>query len=220
MSNNDKNASRVKVVGISGSLRSGSYTRTAVGIALEGAEETGAETRLLDLREFDLPFSSGNPRERNYPPDVDKLREEIRNADGVILGSPEYHGGMSGVLKNTLDLMGFKEFEGKLIGLVGVSGGLMGASNALVSLRNVGRALHAWVIPEQVSIPQAWKKFNHDGSLRDEALRDRLKRVGEQVAHYSSLHALDQDQAFIEEWETAPANPGGSRQRELEGKLE
>ena len=217
MNNNDKNenASRIKIVGISGSLRSGSYTRRAVGIALEGAQETGAETRLLDLREYDLPFSSGNPRERNYPPDVYKLREEIRKADGLILGSPEYHGGMSGVLKNTLDLMGFKEFEGKLIGLVGVSGGLMGASNALVSLRNVGRALHAWVIPEQVSIPQAWKKFNQDGSLRDESLRDKLKRVGEQVAHYSSLHALDQELAFVEEWETAPTNPGGSRQREL-----
>ena len=217
MKNNDRNenASQVKIVGISGSLRPGSYTRKVVGIALEGAEEAGAETQLLDLREYELPFSSGNPRERNYPPDVYRLREEIRNADGVILGSPEYHGGMSGVLKNTLDLMGFKEFEGKLIGLVGVSGGLMGASNALVSLRNVGRALHAWVIPEQVSIPRAWRKFNQDGSLKDEALGERLKRVGEQVAHYSSLHALDREEAFIEEWETAPANPGGGRQSEL-----
>ena len=215
MKNNDSNriASQVKVLGISGSLRPGSYTRKAVRIALEGAREAGAETLLLDLREYDLPFSSGNPRERNYPEDVYRLREEIRNADGVILGSPEYHGGMSGVLKNALDLMGFKEFEGKLIGLVGVSGGVMGASNALVSLRNVGRALHAWVIPEQVSIPRAWQKFNQDGSLKDEGLRDRLRRVGEQVAHYSSLHALDQEQAFVKEWEIAPANPGGSRQR-------
>ena len=217
MKNNDSNriASKVKVLGISGSLRPGSYTRKAVRIALEGAREAGAETLLLDLREYDLPFSSGNPRERNYPEDVYRLREEIRNADGVILGSPEYHGGMSGVLKNALDLMGFKEFEGKLIGLVGVSGGVMGASNALVSLRNVGRALHAWVIPEQVSIPRAWQKFNQDGSLKDEGLRDRLRRVGEQVAHYSSLHALDQEQAFVKEWEIAPANPGGSRQRKL-----
>lgn len=217
MKNNDSNriASQIKVLGISGSLRPGSYTRKAVRIALEGAREAGAETLLLDLREYDLPFSSGNPRERNYPEDVYRLREEIRNADGVILGSPEYHGGMSGVLKNALDLMGFKEFEGKLIGLVGVSGGVMGASNALVSLRNVGRALHAWVIPEQVSIPRAWQKFNQDGSLKDEGLRDRLRRVGEQVAHYSSLHALDQEQAFVKEWEIAPANPGGSRQREL-----
>ena len=217
MSNNNRNesAAGVKVVGISGSLRPGSYSRKAVSIALEGAEKSGAQTELLDLRDYDLPFSSGNPRERNYPQDVYKLREKIRNADGVILGSPEYHGGMSGVLKNALDLMGFKEFEGKLIGLIGVSGGLMGASNALVSLRNVGRALHAWVIPEQVSIPRAWKKFNQDGSLRDEVLQDRLRRVGEQVAHYSSLHALDQEQAFVEEWETAPTNPGGSRQREL-----
>ena len=202
------------MVGISGSLRPGSYTRKADNIALEGAEGAGADTQLLDLRDYDLPFSSGNPRERNYPSDVFSLREVIQNADGVILGSPEYHGGMSGVLKNALDLMGFKEFEGKLIGLVGVSGGLMGASNALVSLRTVGRALHAWVIPEQVSIPQAWREFNRDGTLHDEALRERLKRIGQQVAHYSSLLALDKEDAFLREWETAPANPGGVRQGE------
>ena len=57
----------------------------AVRIALEGAQEAGAETRLLDLRDYDLPFSSGNPKDRNYPPDVYRLREDIQSADGVIL---------------------------------------------------------------------------------------------------------------------------------------
>ena len=57
-----------------------------------------------------------------YPPGVGKLREEVRAAEGIILGTPEYHGGFSGVLKNALDLMGFDEFEGKMMGLVGVSG--------------------------------------------------------------------------------------------------
>jgi NAD(P)H-dependent FMN reductase len=202
-------------VGLSGSLRPGSYTRKAVRIALEGAEEAGAETRLLDLREYDLPFSSGIPKDRSYPPDVFRLREDIQNADGVIIGSPEYHGGMSGVLKNAIDLMGFKEFEGKMIGLVGVSGGLMGASNALVSLRNVGRALHAWVTPDQVSIPQAWRKFDKDGEINDETIRKRLRRLGQKVAHYSSLHASDNEKAFLKEWQAAPKNPGGTRQGEL-----
>ncbi len=80
---NDKNTkpARVKIVGISGSLRPGSYTRKAVRIALEGAKEAGADTQLLDLGDYDLPFSSGNPRDRNYPPGVFKLRDDIRNAD-------------------------------------------------------------------------------------------------------------------------------------------
>jgi NAD(P)H-dependent FMN reductase len=213
---NDKNTkpARVKIVGISGSLRPGSYTRKAVRIALEGAKEAGADTQLLDLGDYDLPFSSGNPRDRNYPPGVFMLREDIKSADGVILGSPEYHGGMSGVLKNALDLTGFKEFEGKLIGLVGVSGGLMGATNALVSLRNVGRALHAWVIPEQVSIPQAWRKFNQDGSLDDETIRKRLQNLGQEVAHYSFLHTSANQMVFLNEWQDAPVNPGGARKRE------
>ncbi len=217
MKNNGKNGNgrRPIIVGLSGSLRPGSYTRKAVLIALEGAKGAGADTRLLDLRDYDLPFSSGNPKDRSYPPDVFRLRADIQGADGLILGSPEYHGGMSGVLKNAIDLMGFREFEGKLIGLVGVSGGLMGAANALVTLRNVGRALHAWVTPDQVSIPQAWRKFDKDGELNDEAIRKRLRRLGQEVVHYSSLHDSDNEKAFLQEWQAAPNNPGGSRQGEL-----
>ena len=214
MKNNDGNGNtiHVKVVGISGSLRKASYTRRAVAISLEGAAETGAVTQLIDLRDYDLPFSSGDPRERNYPADVYRLREEIRNADGVILGSPEYHGGMSGVLKNALDLMRIQEFEGKLIGLVGVSGGKMGAINALLSLRNVGRALHAWVIPEQVSIAQAWRKFDPDGVIADNELRKRLQHIGRQVAHYSSLHSAVGEGAILREWDVAPEKPEKIRQ--------
>ena len=75
----------------------------------------------------------------------------------AILATPEYHGGSSGVLKNALDLMGFDEFEGKMVGLVGVSGGRMGAVDALNTLRNIGRALHAWVVrwTEQAGIEGA-----------------------------------------------------------------
>jgi hypothetical protein len=72
----------------------------------------------------------------------------------------------------------FKSIEGKMIGLVGVSGGTLGATHALSSLHTVGRALHAWVIPEQASIPEAWKVFDEKGTLKDSKLEKRLKEVG------------------------------------------
>src|SRR5579872_4271728 len=130
----------VRVAGLSGSRRQGSYTRMAVETALRGAAEVGTVTRLIDLAEFELPFADGGHRVEAH---VEQLRAAVKEADGLILGTPEYHGSFSGVLKNALDLMGFDEFEGKMIGLVGVSGGQMGAFDALNSLRNVGRALHA-----------------------------------------------------------------------------
>lgn len=211
MSNNNNPHSAPLVVGIAGSLRAGSLTSRAVVIALEGAAASGARTELLNLQDYDLPFA-GDDAEDNAG--VARLQEHLRRADGVILGSPEYHGGMSGVLKNALDLMGFREFEGKMIGLIGVSGGAMGAHHALTSLRTVGRALHAWVIPEQASIPQAWHLFNEEGQLQDEKVRQRLMIVGRQVAHYASLHALDKNNTFLKQWETAPENPGGAPQRD------
>lgn len=201
--------SQCLVVGISGSLRAGSYTTMAVAAALRGAEEAGATTKLIDLRDYKLALRTGTPDDTSYPEALGALRELVKSAAGIILGTPEYHGSFSGVLKNALDLMGFDEFEGKMIGLVGVSGGQMGAFDALNSLRNVGRALHAWVVPEQTSIPEAWRVFHPDGSLRNARLDERLKTVGRQVARFAYLHAREQDLAFVKAWEQAPPNPGG-----------
>ena len=97
-----------------------------------------------------------------------------------------------------------------MLGLVGVSGGGMGAFGALNNLRAVGRALHAWVIPEQASIPQAWKVFDAAGNLQDSDLEKRLKDVGRQVARFAYLHTSKQAQEFLRVWEAAPVNPGGA----------
>ena len=153
----------MRVVGLCGSLRSGSYTRMALQAALARAAEGGAKTRLLDLRDYKLVFADGA---KEYPPDVPRLRQDVKEAHGIILGTPEYHSSFSGVLKNALDLMGFDEFEGKLVGLVGVSGGKMGAFDAMQHLRGICRAIHAWVIPEQAGVPEAWRVFDGDGAVR------------------------------------------------------
>jgi NAD(P)H-dependent FMN reductase len=95
---------------------------------------------------------------------------------------------------------------------VGVSGGALGAVHALNSLRAVGRALHAWVIPEQASIPEAWKVFDESGTLKDSDLEKRLKEVGRQVARFAYLHTSEKAQEFLRAWEGAPLNPGGAKE--------
>ncbi len=200
--------SRVRIVGLCGSLREGSYSRRAVEIALEGAGAAGVETMLIDLRDYKLVFYGSVPDEE-FPDDVHRLRADVRAAQGIILATPEYHGGLSGVLKNALDLMRFDEFEGKMIGLIGVSGGRLGAVNALNSLRTIGRTLHAWVLPQQVSIPEAWRCFDEQGNITDEELAQRLAEVGLMVARFATLHELQKGQEFIKLWEELPSNPGG-----------
>lgn len=199
----------IRVAAICGSLRPMSCTRMALQYALRGAAEAGAETRLIDLRDYGLVFCDGNETEGAYPPGVFELRRHAAEADGLLLGTPEYHGSFSGVLKNALDLLGFDEFQGKMIGLVGVSGGRMGALEALTSLRTVGRALHAWVIPEQAAIPEAERVFDESGKLSDPRLEKRLLDVGRQLARYARLHKCGQASDFLRLWEGAPVNPGG-----------
>jgi len=199
----------VIVVGISGSLRKKSYTRRVVEIALEGAKQPGVKTQLIDLAKYELAFCDGNQNEETYPKDVFRLRKEVGAAQGIILGTPEYHGGYSGVLKNALDLMGFDEFEGKMIGLVGVAGGAMGAINAMNSLREVGRALHSWVVPQQAAIPMVGKEFDEKGNLKNDKLKARVMEVGKQVARFASLHNSKHAMEFLQIWESAAENPGG-----------
>lgn len=208
MKEDNQDGDRISVVGICGSLRQGSYTCMAVETALRGARDTGAHTHLIDLKEYHLVFCDGKEDESCLPDDVFKLRREVKEAGGIILGTPEYHGSFSGVLKNALDLMGFDEIAGKMIGLVGVSGGALGAVHALSSLRTVGRALHAWVIPEQVSIPSAYNVFDESGAVKDSSLEKRLKEIGRQVARFAYLHRSEKAQEFLRAWESAPVNIG------------
>lgn len=210
MSQRNPSERSLRVVAICGSLRPASFTRTAVRIALRGASEAGAETQLIDLRDYSLIFCDGKEDESSYPEGVFKLRKEVRQAKGIILGTPEYHGSFSGVLKNALDLMGFDELEGKMLGLVGVSGGTMGAFQGLNDLRTVGRALHAWVIPEQASVPEAWKVFDGAGNIKDRELENKLMEVGRQVVRFARLHSAEQALKFLKTWECAPVNPGGA----------
>lgn len=164
----------IRLVGISGSLRSQSYSFEALKLALKRAETLGAEVEILDLRTLNLPFCKGEGDYADYP-DVAKLRQTVQQADGLILATPEYHGGVSGVLKNALDLLSFEHLSGKMTGAISVLGG-QANSNALNQLRLITRWVHAFMIPEQVAIGQAWQAFDANGHLQDSKLAERLDK--------------------------------------------
>lgn len=169
----------VKIVGIAGSLRAESYTHQALSIAAQRVEALGGEVEILDLRQMNLPFCDGGDE---YPehPDVKRLQQTVKQADGLILATPEYHGGMSGVLKNALDLMSFEELSDKVVGSISILGG-QSNSNSLNQIRIVMRWVHAWVIPEQIAIGQAWKAFDKEGKILDEKLSQRLDKFAQSL---------------------------------------
>lgn len=164
----------MKIVGIIGSLRQGSYSELALKQAAIKVEALGAEVEILDLKEMKLPFCNGDKEYPDYA-DVEILREKVKAADGLILATPEYHGSVSGVMKNALDLMSFEHLSGKVTGMISVLGGQPN-SNALNNLRIILRWVHGWVIPEQIAIAQAWKAFDKEGKLTDEKLAERFDK--------------------------------------------
>lgn len=169
----------VKIVGIGGSLRPDSYSYQALEITAGRIEALGASVEILDLRNMELPFSNGGGDYPDYP-DVKKLQESVKEADGLILATPEYHGSVSGVIKNALDLMSFEHLDGKVAGAISVLGGQPN-SNALNHMRLILRWVHAWVIPEQIAIAQAWNAFSSDGKIVDEKLSDRFDRFAQSL---------------------------------------
>lgn len=169
----------VKIVGLGGSLRPSSHSQHALKLAAQRVEALGASVEILDLREMNLPFCDGGKEYPDYP-DVEHLRQTVRAADGLILATPEYHGSVSGVIKNALDLMSFDELSGKVVGVISVLGG-QSNSNALNDLRVIMRWVHSWVIPEQVAIGQAWKAFDEQGKLQDDDLSKRLDQFAQSL---------------------------------------
>ncbi|WP_121968749.1 NADPH-dependent FMN reductase [Leptolyngbya sp. BC1307] len=162
----------VKIVGIGGSLRTDSYSMQALHIAAERAKDLGAAVEVLDLKEMNLPFCDGGSDYPDYP-DVEVLQTAVKAADALLLSTPEYHGSVSGVIKNALDLMSFEQLSGKVTGFISVLGGQPN-SNALNDMRVIMRWVHAWSIPEQIAIGQAWNAFDSEGQLKDEKLSQRF----------------------------------------------
>ena len=186
-----------RVVAICGSLRDESYTRKALAVAVDEAERAGADTDLLDLREFDLPVYDADADDAG---DAGRLRERVAAADSVVLGTPVYHASYSSVLKTALDYCGFDEFENTTVGLLCVAGGGFPITS-LDHLRSVCRSLNAWVIPHQAALPKARTKFD-GGALVDDGDDERVRTLGRRAVEYANI---EPDPACLESRENVGA---------------
>ena len=185
-----KMTEREHVVALCGSQRDGSYTRQALDRVLTAAEERGATTDLVDLASLDLPVFDPD---RTDAGDADALRERVRAADAVVLGTPMYHGSYASPLKTAIDYCGFDEFEGTTVGLLVDTGGGF-PTPALEHLRSVARALDAWVLPHRVAIPNSHSAFE-GGQLVDESLIDRVETLGRDLVDYAGVESYGETAA-------------------------
>jgi len=171
-----------QIVAVCGSLAADSVTRVALRETLQAAQAAGAQTTLVDLREYDFPTFDADNQDAG---DAPELRGQLRKADAIVLGTPMYHGSFSSPLKTVLDYSSFDEFEDTTVGLLAVSGGSF-PKTALEHLRSVTRALDAWPLPLDVAIPDSYEQVD-DGALVEESLRERVHRLGTELVEYADV---------------------------------
>lgn len=164
---------------ITGSNRkSATSTRLAAHVG-QLISQKGHNVVLFDLFERPLPFYSPDGVDQNHE-SIHQLRQAMQQADGVILASPEYHGSISGVLKNALDYLGQEHFHGKAVLSMSSSGGAVGTSS-LQQLQAIVRNLHGINSPEWISIGGAQRNLLAEGLNGYEGggqeLHDRIHRV-------------------------------------------
>jgi chromate reductase len=163
----------VRILGIAGSLRRGSFNAATLRTARELAP-SGMAIEIFDIAP--IPVYNEDVRQQGFPPPVEDLRARIRSADGLLIVTPEYNYSIPGVLKNAIDWASRppeQPFDGKPIGIMGASGGVLGTARAQYHLRQCFVFLNGLVMNRpEVMIPQAQNKFDAEGKLTDQATRD------------------------------------------------
>lgn len=181
------------IVGLGGSTRPGSTTERAVAQALAAAAGLGARTEL-----FGGPFLA---RLSLYEPGAPRSAEEdsfvaaVRAADGIIVGSPGYHGSLSGLIKNALDHLEETArdtrvyLDGRAFGCIVTAHGWQAGGTTLVTLRTIAHALRAWPTPLGVMLNSATPLFSPEGDCIDDRTAAQLALLGRQVVEFARWRA-------------------------------
>lgn len=140
----------MKIVILTGSNRRGATSTVLAKAMAKRMERKQVEVSIFDLAERPLPFYSPDDSFAHHD-GVQSLSRLMLEADGIVLTTPEYHGGISGVLKNALDFLGQEHFAGKPVLSISSSGGAVGVSS-LMQLQTIVRNLHGINSPDWISI--------------------------------------------------------------------
>jgi FMN reductase len=162
-------------------MREGSHSAQALNVVLEAARERGAETRVLDLRVVDLPIY--RPQGLAESGGMSEANEAVNWADAFILASPDYHGSMSGAIKNFLDYY-WSEFAGKVFGYLCASHekGL----TVMDQMRTAVRQCYGWSLPYGVSF-NGGQDFDDAGQVKNTQLAQRLRMLARDTVVYGTL---------------------------------
>jgi NAD(P)H-dependent FMN reductase len=173
---------KLKVLGVGSSMRKRSFGTKALKIVLERMEKLEAETHLLDLRRVKMPTFNPNSSMQSG----NRLKEitgEVNWADVFILTTPDYHGSMSGPMKNFLDHY-WQEFAGKTFGYICASHekGL----SVMDQMRTAVRQCYGWSLPYGISV-NGEEDFNEAGEIANSLLTKRLRMLARDLIIYGEL---------------------------------
>jgi FMN reductase len=193
---NQQQLNQLHILGIAGSMRQGSYGTQILKMVLEEAKKYNTDTQILDLRHVNLPLydpdntmlldkpsTSKEDNNDNNNNNLATISNALKWADSIILSSPDYHGSMSGAMKNFLDYF-WEEFAGKTFGYIVASHekGLTVADQ----MRTAIRQCYGWSMPYNISI-NGEKDFDSKGILVNSALAKRLKMLARDLSVYGKL---------------------------------
>ena len=178
------------IVGIGGTTRDGSSSEKALRFALRVCEERGATTTCFaGATLVKLPHYA--PEDPGRVPEAKELVEELRRADGIIIASPGYHGGVSGLVKNAIDYTEDMRdddrpyFAGRSVGVIAAAYGWQATVTTVEALRAIAHALRGWVTPLGAAINSSEKVFGLDGDVIDERVRFQLTTVADEVVAFA-----------------------------------
>ncbi|MCL9782709.1 NAD(P)H-dependent oxidoreductase [Vibrio sp. S4M6] len=182
-----------KVLFLYGSTREGSYSRKLANEAAKIIAGFGAETRIFAPNDIPLADTSltQSKDESQLPKSVIELRDAVSWSDAMVWISPEIHGAMSATFKNLIDWLPLtvdakRTSQGKVVALMQISGGSQ-SFNAVNQMRVLGRWMRTYTIPNQSSLPTAYKQFHEDGTLKDTSYRNRVIDVMEELFRMTLL---------------------------------
>jgi len=176
----------LKILGVGSSMRRNSYGTKALKFILDMTKKYDTETHLLNLRETKLPLfdpDGSTEEDTSLSGELRKITDYVIWADAFVLVSPDYHGSMSGVMKNFLDHY-WEEFAGKTFGYVCTSHekGL----TAMDQMRTAIRQCYGWSLPYGVSI-NGELDFNTKGEIINDLLVKRLDMLAHDLITYGRL---------------------------------
>ena len=185
-------SSQPLVVGIGGTIGGVSSTERALRIAVGAAAEQGFRTRIFGGADMArLPLY--DPRATSRTDEERAFVDAVREASAVIIASPGYHGSISGVVKNALDLLEETARDERPyladmpVGLIATAYGWQATGSTIAALRSIVHALRGWPTPFAAAINAQLTKFDEEGGASDPAVVQQLRLIGKQVARFAPL---------------------------------